>query len=271
MDNKDNPLIAPAPREVPLPNAPLVRVIARVNFPAVVSIGKAEFVGPFQEALRASYPVLRPDQTVGFFLPVAPVITPGAAGAQTTWRFSDTSGAWRVSLATNFLALETTAYTSRADFVNRLRVVVEALEEHVNPQVIDRIGVRYIDRISGEALKDLPKYVRQEVIGILATAAGRHVQHSMSESLFDLPNKKGQLLARWGHLPQNATVDPAAIEAIDQASWILDLDMFSVASRPFSSKSVVNEVSEYAERIYTFFRWAVTDDFLKLYGGRVWI
>ena len=264
---RDSPLTAPAPEEVPLPNAPLVRVITRISFPPVVSIGKSEFIAPFQEAVRASYPVLRPEQTLGLFIGRVPPTTPPTA--QTTWRFSDTKDAWRVSLAADFLALETTAYLSRTDFVDRFRVVVNALAEYINPQVIDRVGLRYIDRVTGDPLKTLSKYVRSEVMGILATAAAKNVRHAMSESMFDIPNTKAQLLARWGQLPPNATVDQAALDAIAEPSWILDLDMFRATSGPFDSKLVVSEVDEYADRIYTFFRWAVTDDFLRLYGGRV--
>ena len=262
-----NPLTAAVPEEILLPNAPLLRVVARVNFPVIVSIAKAEFIAPFQEALRPTYPVLRPDQTLNLVLSGVPVVA--APAPQTTWRFSDASDKWRVSLATNFMAIETTAYVSRSDFIERLRVVASALTEHVNPQVADRVGLRYIDRITGDALKNLGKYVRPEVMGILATPAATQVRHSMSESLFTLPQDKRRFQVRWGQIPPNATVDPAAIDPIGEPSWILDLDMFCAGSRPFEAKVLVDEVGEYADRIYTFFRWAVTDEFLKLYGGQI--
>lgn len=258
-----SPLTASSPPEVPLPNAPLVRVIARISFPSIVSIGKNEFIAPFQEALRSEYPVLRPEQTIVFAVPSV-----GSATPQTTWRFADVKGAWRVSLASDFVALETTAYVSRADFLDRLSKVVNALAEHINPQVMDRIGIRYIDRVTGEAVENLGRYVRSEVIGVIGTEA-QYIQHALSESLFTMPDGKAQLLARWGRMPKGATVDPAALEPIGQPSWILDLDMFCSTSRPFSAESVVNEVRSYAERIYTFFRWVVKEEFLKLYGGQV--
>src|ERR1039457_1469794 len=258
-----NPLVAPPPSEVPLPNAPLVRVIARIGFPAIVSIGKVEFIAPFQEAIRSAYPVLRPEQTVVFAVGGVGNVPP-----QTTWRFSDVEGAWRVSLASNFVAVETTKYVSRANFVERLDLVISALAKHINPQLMDRIGVRYIDRVRGEALRDLTKYVHPEVIGVLATEVAHHVQHSMTESLFVVPNGKTQMLARWGQMPADATVDPAAIEPIDEPSWILDLDMFCPEARPFSKALVINEYRAYSERIYTLFRWAVTDEFLKHCGGQ---
>jgi uncharacterized protein (TIGR04255 family) len=260
----DDPLTAPPPDEVPLANAPLVRVIAQVRFPLVVAVEQRGFIAPFQEAVRATYPVLRQDQTQGVILSpsgVAPV------PPQTAWRFSDVEGHWRVSITPDFLALETTSYTSRSDFLLRLREVVAALSEHVEPKLIDRLGVRYIDRIVGDAVNDIAKLVRPEVRGITGTAAAAHAVHALSESMFALDNAR--ILARWGSLPAGATVDPAAIEPADESSWILDLDMFSTSPMPFSVDRVVEDATRFAERIYTFFRWVVTSDFLRRYGGNI--
>lgn len=268
MGSQQNPLTALAPREIWLPKAPLVRVVTRINFPVVVSIGKPEFIAPFQETLRGIYPVLRPEQALGLVFSRV-VGTPPTPQTQTTWRFSQPDNLWRVALAPNFLAIETTAYQSKDDFVQRAKLVVDALGEHVNPQLVDRIGIRFIDRIVGAPLKNLTKYVRPEVVGMLSSEVASNVQHAMTECLFDLPDDKAQLLARWGRVPPNATVDPAALDAIEEPSWILDLDMFSKESSAFTSKGVLERISTYAERIYAFFRWAVTDDFLKLYGGRL--
>jgi uncharacterized protein (TIGR04255 family) len=257
-----DPLVAPPPAEVPLKDAPLVRVIAQVRFPEILAVEQRDFVAPFQEALRATYPVLRQEQTQGLRLSPAGI---AHAKPQLAWRFSDLDGHWRVSLTPEFLALETTKYTSRSDFFVRLRAVVEALDEHVEPKLIDRLGVRYIDRITGAAVDEIASLVRPEVRGITGTDAATHVAHALSESMFELPDAR--VLARWGRLPAGATVDPAAIEPAQEKSWILDLDMFSAAPMPFAVDRAVAEAQRFAERIYTIFRWAVTDDFLRRYGG----
>src|SRR5690606_38109897 len=127
---------------------------------------------------------------------------------------------------------ETTRYGSRSDFCARLRTVVAALDEHIEPRLVDRLGIRYIDRIIGAAVDDIATLVRPEVRGIAGTAAASHAVHSLSESFFVLPNAR--LIARWGHLPPGTTVDPAAIEPAPEKSWILDLDMFSADPAPFS-------------------------------------
>ena len=52
-----DPFTDPPPVEVPLVNAPLVRVIAQLRFPLVAAIEQRDFIAPFQEAIRSSYPV----------------------------------------------------------------------------------------------------------------------------------------------------------------------------------------------------------------------
>jgi uncharacterized protein (TIGR04255 family) len=263
MGASADPLVAPPPAEVPLKNAPLVRVIAQLRFPEVLSVEQRDFVAPFQEAIRGKYPVLRQEETQGILLRRGGV-APGKP--KIAWRFSDTGGDWRVTLSSEFLALETTKYTSRSDFFDRVRYLAEALDELIEPSQLDRLGVRYIDRITGAAVDDIARLVRPEIRGILGTIASTHAAHAISEVMFELPNAR--VLARWGGLPPDQTVDPAAIEPANERSWILDLDMSSAAPMPFTVDSVVAEAQRYAERIYTIFRWVVTDEFLARYGGK---
>ena len=266
MKPLNDPFTDPLPDEVPLPRAPLVRVVAQVRFPPVLSIEKRDFVAPFQEAVRARYPSLRGEQTRGLLMgPQGSVPTPPAL----IWRFTDIEERWRVSLAAEFVAIETTAYESRGDLMDRLEQVLFALEEHVGPKTVDRLGVRYIDRITGEEVGDIEKLVRPEVLGVAGTAAAQYASHTLSEALFSLPSQSAELRARWGLLPPHGTVDPAAVEPIDERSWILDLDMFSSKPRPFEQSSILSDARAYAERSYCFFRWVVTADFLRLYGGEV--
>ena len=100
-----------------------------------------------------------------------------------------------------------------------------------------------------------------------ATALGAHAVHAISESVYAISQTSAQLLARWGLLPKGATVDPAAIEPLDQPSWILDLEMYRSGQREYAE--VVQEANGFAERIYAVLRWAVTDNFLRRYGGQV--
>lgn len=261
-----DPLVAPPPEEVPLRDAPLVRVIAQVRFSPILSVQKAEFIAPFQEAIRSDYPVLRKENAQSLLVGPQGL---AAGQKQVAWRFADIDGAWRVSLAPEFVALEATAYTSRGDFIGRVKTVLEAAGEHIGPAVVQRLGLRYIDRVTGEALGDIAKLVRPEMLGIASTPLSRQARHELSEALLAIPGGEKQLLARWGHLPAGGTVDPNAIEPIDERSWILDIDMFSPQQRRFAADELIGDLEGFAERLYTMFRWAVTDEFLRRYGGEL--
>lgn len=265
MKFDETPLTGPPPAEVRLTNAPLVSVIAQVRFPLVASVEKRDFIAPFQEAIRAEYPVLRPEQSRGVVVGQQGLLD---ARSNTVWRFYDASGAWRVTLSPDFLALETSRYASRDDFLDRLKRALEALVAHVDPKVIDRLGVRYIDRVAGDDLDDLPRLVRPEVSGVLSTPLASSALHSISEAVFVLPDNTGQVMTRWGLVPAGGTVDPAAVDAIDEQSWLLDVDAFLAETRELDVEAVLQQARGFAERIYSVFRWAVTDEFLRRYGGQ---
>jgi len=261
---EDNPLTAPSPEEVSLPEAPLVRVIAQVRFSSILAVRQAEFIAPFQEAIRGDYPIMRKEHRQSIHL--------GPQGAdagetQVAWRFADADGFWRVSLAPEFVALETTAYSNRSDFIQRMRVALDAVEEHLHPAVTERVGLRYIDRVTGDELEHIGDLVRPDMLGIVNTSLFQHAEHELSDALLRLPGAIQKIRARWGHLPAGATVDPNAIEPIDERSWILDLDMFSIERRSFNRGSLVEDFGRFAKRIYAVFRWAVTEEFLRRYGG----
>lgn len=261
-----NPLTALPPKEVPLKDAPLIRVIAQVRFPSILSIEKKDFVGSFQEAIREKYPILQPEQTQTFVFGPQSAVQPTL---QLTWRFIDTATSWRVSLASDFMALETTAYSSRRDFLERLENVLIALDKSFNPQIIERFGLRYIDRLIGQDLQNISSFVKPEIAGMMAAEFREYIHQTINESLFVIPGKDEKLLARWGLMPAGVTFDLDAIEPIAEPSWILDLDMSLSKNREFSIQALMSEGQCFAQRIYTFFRWAVEDDFLRHFGGEL--
>lgn len=259
-----DPLTDPPPEEVALARAPLVCVIAQIRFSEVLAVATDEFVAPFQQAILSKYPLLthgKVQQTI--------FESSGSISIRTekVWRFANLENTWTVSLSQTFLALETNSYTSRVDFLARLREAVSALIKHINPAMVDRLGVRYIDRIGGEAMHQIRSLVRDEICGIAGLPQFNQQNFSITENKFNLPH--ATLVARWGQLAKNVGLDPLIIPALDTPSWILDLDMSTLdhTSVNVDVEAIINRAQSFSERIYTFFRWVVTDDFLAFYGG----
>jgi uncharacterized protein (TIGR04255 family) len=259
-----DPLTGPLAPEIPLPNAPLVRVIAQVRFPMIASIPKPAFIGTFQEAIRDRYTDLSwvEPQATGVALGPEGIAVAREGGL---WRFETPGDGWSVSLAPQFVALEATRYSSRTDFLERLKLVLEAIAEHVKPRTAQRLGVRYVDRLDRQRVEEIAHLVRPEVLGVSSNPFGERLLLSITETAFRLD--AGQLRARWGLLPADSTYDPSALEPRPTPSWVLDLDMFRVEDRPFDSAELLAEARTFSSRIYTLFRWAVTDDFISRFGG----
>ena len=265
------PLNPTPTREVPLPRAPLARVIAQARFPPILSIRDPDKVAVLQEALRETYPNLSQDQVHSIEL----------TGGQSPnvrqvliWRLADRDkdAPWRVSLGVDFVALETSSYKSRDDFLSRLRAVVAAVEQALKPASASRLGLRYIDQLTDEAVDRVDELIHAEVLGIIGptrnpqSALGKSVIHLMTEAQF-LAQDGARVQGRWGQLPENVTYDPDALKPISKPSWVLDLDMFTTESQPFASEELLTTATGFAECLHWLFRQMVSEEFLRFYGG----
>lgn len=266
MTSMPDPLTGPIPAEIPLPRAPLVRVLAQLRFAPIASILKADFIAPFQEAIRGEYGILETELAKSFEIGPAGVVThPDTTNA---WRFFDTTRKWRVTLAADFLSVETMAYESRADFLARLTRAIIALKQHVNPAVVTRLGVRYVDRVADATREDVVALVTSDALGILGTDIGQRAQFAVVDNLFDIEDGQ-RLRARWGMLPPRFTMDPVTIEPLDKPCWVLDLDASLEREQELDADALSAQSKLMSERVYRFFRWVVTDEFLRRFGGAV--
>ena len=258
----------PAVPEVPLPKSPLVFVVAQVRFERVASISSEEFIAGFQEAIRGAYPLMRREQQAGVLLgPDGRIVT--AEGGH-VWRFDERPEGWQVALAPDFVALSTSRYTRRRDFLDRLTILLAAAQRELQVRFCERLGVRYVDRVTDTALlARLHELLRPEVLGTAVTdpgVKGVEVAHAFADTTYLQPDGI-EMHARWGVLPELATFDPAIAPA-DARSWVLDLDASTREPMPFDPTALGARAELACERIYRFFRWAVQDQFLVAHGGQ---
>src|SRR5450756_3017345 len=70
--------------------------------------------------------------------------------AGTVWRFDEHPERWQVALSPDSVALSTASYTSRSEFMGRIRAVLSSAQRHLSLQFCDRLGVRYVDRVTDD-------------------------------------------------------------------------------------------------------------------------
>lgn len=73
----------------------------------------------------------------------------------------------------------------------------------------ERLGLRYIDRIEGDAVERLTALVRPEVLGVLGAEWASRARTALSEILCEPSDGAERIRLRSGLVPARSTEDPA--------------------------------------------------------------
>lgn len=256
--------------EVRLYRAPLAKVLMQVQYSRTPQLVTDSAEALIAEAL-ARYPVRRRQITAGIVpnvvvngqqLQVPGNITPGVALS-----FSDPENIWQVTVTETAVALETSDYSTRDDFCARTAEIFAAVASAALPPVVDRVGIRYIDRLTGDALERVPTYIRPELSALVGHVDSPLVlHHSITESQIEIDAGE-RMLVRSGLLPPGIAFDPA-LPAVSEQSWVLDMDVFTTqAGFAFDPDDLTRRLRRYAETAYAFFRFATTEAFEEAHRG----
>jgi uncharacterized protein (TIGR04255 family) len=259
------PLGGPPPKEIPLANAPLERVLAQVQFTPIAKIDDKSYIVGFQDDFRASYPFFEEAVEQLLQLGLGAGVQSVSPINRKVWKFLDAEKNWRITLTSEAVTLEVRKYTSREDFLERWSKILSAMVTHFKPTLVVRVGMRYVDRVRDGDVSKVNKLIQKEFLGPLVTSFHDQVRHSISETV--LAVEEGNLLLRLGKLPKGGTVDPNVLEPIKSESFIIDIDVSSANQIEFDSVELHLIFRKFAERAYSIFRTVVTDEFDKVYSG----
>jgi uncharacterized protein (TIGR04255 family) len=251
--------------EVPLADPPLELALCQLRIPYIASILDPVRVAPFQDRLQSLYATMHQEKNVMLSVgPQGPIANDGPP----LWRLRDADGIWSAALAPDFLALETTHYKSRDDFMERWHALLEAFNDVFEPTIYERLGIRYINRLKADIVsqEEWPSLIRDELYGALAIPMPEGGQVHTCISQAQLSVDTTQVQARWGLIPPNLVMLPN-VTPLATAAWVLDIDVYTEGTRPFEPRSVEAETRSHSGHAYNFFRWAVKDEYLKRFGG----
>lgn len=237
---------------------PLRSVLCQVRFPAVLSLLTPAGITGFQTALRNEYP----DFDGGVI--DARIGSDGRSLAvqalPPVWRLSDVSGAWTVCLATDFVALESTAYTGIDAFLDRLLRVLHVLQHTVRPAATTRVGFRKINVIEVPSLKleALAEIIRAELLGPAAAT--------------NLPAEVCDLASRLAFQDEDnrLQINYGIVES-DQVSMGFGLDLDYFTDRPHAvehGEEICDLLRHFSDGMTSFFHWAVVPQYLEKLGPR---
>ena len=262
MPNKQDlsmasPLTCPVPPEISLESPPLKLALARIQFPPILTINQpsSPAVAAFQEDMRKDYPDYQMQANTG--LAVVPI---------SLFRhiFESASG-WNVYLTQEFVALTATNYRSRAEFVDRIRCVTEATKKHFSPDHATRLGIRFIDRVEGEAVKEIDQYVNPAFLGPFSNVNSQMAGEAL---LSPSESEAANMILRWGYLSPNKPFHGVEIPPCPDTCWFLDSDINSKEYDDFDPAKIAADAMVLTGRIYAFFRHVFNDKFLMSCGGK---
>jgi uncharacterized protein (TIGR04255 family) len=216
----------------PLKTPPVYFTLAQVRFNPILKL--ADYVPSIQESFRrAAYPAF--ESQMGFSIKITvengqpkPVSEP-----QQRFAFGDAEQTHRFLLDMNSLALQSTDYGRFEVFAKRFEEGLERVHESVTLDFIERVGLRYLNKVSpleGDALKD---YLTTEAMGLRAALGGESA-YSYCETLTAVSGVKllSRALTQTGPTGFPPDIGPVNLELLPRfrtpptAHAMLDTDGF---------------------------------------------
>jgi uncharacterized protein (TIGR04255 family) len=245
---------------------PLALVLCQVRWPLLAQMqteqqlrGLTHQFGP----AVGEYPLVSETKNVNF------VVTPDGVTrteAGSVYQWASLDEVWHASLSRQFLSLYTTGYAGFGDMVPRLRSALVALRDVARVPVLDRVGFRYVDRLTEAADIDaLGDLVKPEILGYQALNLP-YLADSINQATYHVDS--AVLRARSGMLPDNETPDPA-IRPVSGRSWVLDLDASQEGRLPMDVEAVIALASRMSDLAYDYFKTNVTEAWRLRFPVRV--
>jgi uncharacterized protein (TIGR04255 family) len=261
-----------------LHHSPLVLALCQVRFSSMLSVTDPASLAAFQRAIQSKYPVGVPVQEIEVLIGIEPN-EPEIRREQRRspqYQFTDQDDNWKIVLSQDFLTLETRNYEHFDDFLARLREALDALVQHIQPTVVTRLGLRYINEIRSNSLNnmDWSDVIQRDLLGPVAVpelVENTSQVVSMQQLLLRYPDDLG-INIQHGLIPTGTTVQlRAKEEPPKQAFYLLDYDVYREFPLPrgllMNTEAICHYVEIYHKMIYRLFRWSVSEDYLTTLEG----
>jgi uncharacterized protein (TIGR04255 family) len=250
----------PEPDRSRLPGSPLDVVVCQVRFDAQIAVSEPRFGLEFHTRLGGrdgQYPKLSPVESQALSVAVGPGAAPQVAHAPAPsgWQLSAGDGSWSVSLAPEALAVETRSYEDWSGFRERFAAALEAVTELCSPQIEQRLGLRYVDRISEAGVTDPIAWVPlldERLLGVIAhPVLGEAVRGHQQQVVLDLGE---DALCRFVH---------GLLPADHEQHYVLDYDLHREGARPFDRDGIMQVLDAFNTDALKLFQASVTEELVQ--------
>ena len=256
-------LVLPEPSTEKLERSPLSLVVCQVRHEVNVAASDPKRALQVHDAIQGQYPALDPHAGQELTVTAGPLGVQTMPGAvQRGWRMRSEDQGWNALVMPDFFSLETTSYQDWPDFRGRLEAFTRAVATAMGPSLEQRVGLRFIDRITHPDVaspKDWARWIDGAFLGpIVHERIGDGV--TTSQQIIQLDAGGGRLLM----LRHGAVRDPGAG---GEWTYLIDQDWYVQRGRTFDAEQVL----EAAESLHTLalqvFQQAITPDLFEYLKG----
>lgn len=264
---------APTNDDVPLGNLPPADATMLVKAPLEAAVIEVRFTAAVAEISPADAAALRDALAEGTGTDY-PGIQPafqqqvqidfGTQGVSSVreqskgWQISSATGASRVTLMPDVLIMQIGEYERWSTSMKTpLGILLATLERLVEPSLVHRIGLRYIDRFQDPECDSVSSWkgrIDAALLGpVLNEAFGDKVRGAQQQIEIALDDHHGALL-RHGPVPDAAS---------KSVQYLLDTDVFRHSTFEFNAAAVLASASRLNRTALSLFQASMTEDYLR--------
>jgi uncharacterized protein (TIGR04255 family) len=185
----------------------------------------------------------------------APVPATGSGGGG--WRLTATDGTWQISAELGSLAVEATRYGTWEDFAPRLQTVLDALLEVGAPLIELRLGLRYINVLTGSAVGKLPISSIPELSGLITPwLLGPLNNPTVRDAV---QSSQGRVVFAFDQINIMLNHGVIATDA-SELGYLIDIDAFREGGRALKPDDIIGFTSELHTAALGVFQHSLTSD-----------
>lgn len=252
-----------------LQTAPLELVLCQIRWPELGYL-REDVLEPFARDFGAKlldYPIYRQTPELNFSISPAGV---EQSRVGTIYQWSSVDQAKHVSFGRTFLSVYSRDYQGWETFAEEIKKVLSLLRSVVDVPIIERVGVRYLNRIvDQDVMARLNELVKPQVLGYQALVPADVTEVGLVQAINQVEYTVGggTLQVRSGVLAPGQTVDPSVAPVVGP-SWILDLDASAQVDSTFDVDDAMGRAGRLSDTAYDFFKFVIRNGFVEHFGRR---
>lgn len=254
----DPTLLAPAPLEVAIIEVRYTAPIAEITA-EVASLLRDALVSATGHDFTSIQPAVQGTLQVNLGQQAAEWATTETRG----WQIASADGTRSVSLLPGSFIIQVSEYERWSISIKTpLAVLLEIVSKHLSPSLVQRVGLRYVNRFVDTGSKFVADWVdridghvlgpvQNRIFGAMISGAQQQVELSLD----------GRHAAILRHGP---TLDPNT----KSINYLIDLDVFNYASESFVSEEILTTANRLNRTALSLFQACVSTDYLTSLQGK---